>query len=289
MQSLIFARIALYLLILLMPLITLTSDIGQKDYLTGAIKGQLLQLVPGCSLVDISHELTPFNYPRAAYLCRNVIAHFPDFAFHIVLVNLFENRHDHLLLAFHNRQYILCADNGLLTMITEGKPEMVIGLPLDKTAIKNTLHIARIFGKSIQAIASGQSIHQLGMPDIEIEEKNPLRPMLGENWMEGQIIFIDHFENVVINITREQFEEQRKGRRFTIAFKRDEVIEKISETYADVPEGEKLAIFNAAGYLEIAINKGNAAGLLGLQGYVERQSAHLQNRLFYQTIRIFFE
>ncbi len=272
-----------------MPFITLTSDIGQKDYLTGAIKGLLLQLVPGCTLTDISHRLTPFNYPQAAYVCRNAIKHFPDFTFHIVLVNLFENTHEHLLLAFHNRQYILCADNGLLTMILEEQPEMVIGLPIDKSAVKNALHVARVFGETIQAISTGQGIHTIGTPDIDILEKNPLRPLLGENWMEGQIIFIDHFENVVINITREAFEAQRKDRRFTIAFKRDEVIEKISETYADVPEGEKLALFNAAGYLEIAINKGNAAGLLGLQGYSEKQSAHLQNRLFYQTIRIFFE
>ena len=282
-------NIVVLLLITHMPLITLTSDIGQKDYLAGAIKGQLLQMVPGCTLVDISHELTPFNYPQAAYVCRNAIKNFPDFTFHIVLVNLFENKNEHLLLAFHNRQYILCADNGLLTMIAEGKPEIVIGLPMDKTVAKNALYITRIFGKSIQAIANGESLSTIGTPDIDILEKNPLRPMLGENWIEGQIIFIDHFENVVINITREAFEEQRKGRRFTIAFKRDEVIEKISETYADVPEGEKLALFNSAGYLEIAINKGNAAGLLGLQGYSEKQSAHLQNRLFYQTIRIFFE
>ncbi|HRP55790.1 SAM-dependent chlorinase/fluorinase, partial [Agriterribacter sp.] len=272
-----------------MPLITLTSDIGQKDYLAGAIKGQLLQMIPGCTLVDISHELTPFNYPQAAYVCRNTVKNFPDFTFHIVLVNLFENRHEHLLLAFHNRQYILCADNGLLTMITEGKPEMVIGLPTDEPVAKNALYVTRLFGKSIQSIVKGESLHSIGIPDIHILEKNPLRPMLGENWIEGQIIFIDHFENVVINITREFFEEQRKGRHFTIAFKRDEVIEKISETYADVPEGEKLALFNSAGYLEIAINKGNAAGLLGLQGYSEKQSAHLQNRLFYQTIRIFFD
>ena len=282
-------NIVVLLLITHMPLITLTSDIGQKDYLAGANKGQLLQMVPGCTLVDISHELTPFNYPQAAYVCRNAIKNFPDFTFHIVLVNLFENKNEHLLLAFHNRQYILCADNGLLTMIAEGKPEIVIGLPMDKTVAKNALYITRIFGKSIQAIANGESLSTIGTPDIDILEKNPLRPMLGENWIEGQIIFIDHFENVVINITREAFEEQRKGRRFTIAFKRDEVIEKISETYADVPEGEKLSLFNSAGYLEIAINKGNAAGLLGLQGYSEKQSAHLQNRLFYQTIRIFFE
>ena len=123
-------------------------------------------------------------------------------------------------------------------------------------------------------------------------EKNPLRPTLGDTWIDGQIIFIDNFENVVINITHEEFEKQRKGRHFKIVFKREEVIERISESYADVPEGEKLALFNSAGYLEIAINKGNAAGLLGLKGFSEKNSQSkliLQNQLFYQTVRISFE
>ena len=111
---------------------------------------------------------------------------------------------------------------------------------------------------------------------------------MSDNWIEGQIIFIDNFENIIVNITRDQFESQRKGRAFHIVFKRDEVIDRISETYADVAEGEKLALFNSAGYLEIAINKGNAAGLFGLQGFSE-QSQNLQNRLFYQTARILFE
>ena len=94
----------------------------------------------------------------------------------------------------------------------------------------------------------------------------------------------------MVNITHEQFEEQRKGRSFRIVFKRNEMIDRISETYADVPEGEKLALFNAASYLEIAVNKGNAAGLFGLQGYLEQaQNHYLQNRLFYQTVRIYFE
>jgi S-adenosylmethionine hydrolase len=71
--------------------------------------------------------------------------------------------------------------------------------------------------------------------------------------MEGQILFIDHFENVVINITREEFEEQRKGRRFRIMFKRNETIDTISADYTGVPESEILAWFNSAGYLELAI------------------------------------
>src|SRR6185369_14036371 len=122
--------------------------------------------------------------------------------------------------------------------------------------------------------------------------KNHLRPLLSSDWIEGQILFIDNFENIVVNITKEEFEEQRKGRSFHIVFKRDEVIDKISETYADVQESEKLALFNSAGYLEIAINKGNAAGLFGLQGFSEKQQMHSQqqfinNRLFYQTVKVY--
>lgn len=273
-----------------MALITLTSDIGHRDYLVGAVKGQLAQINPAFSIMDISHELSPFNYPQAAYVCRNAIRNFPPHTFHLILVNLFEKKPEQLLLAFHNEQYLLCADNGLLTMIVEGRPEMVIGLPLERSAVKNTLYCVRVMAVAIQELVNGGSLLNIGTPDAVYMEKNHLRPVFGDNWIEGQIIFIDHFENVIVNITREEFEERRKGRSFRIVFKRDEVIERISETYADVGEGEKLALFNSAGYLEIAIQKGNAAGLFGLQDFTEQsQNQYLQSRLFYQTVRVYFE
>ena len=273
-----------------MALLTLTSDFGQKDYLVGAVKGQLAQINPTFNIMDISHDLSPFNYPQAAYVCRNAIRQFPPFTYHLILVNLFEKKPEQLLLAFHNDQYLLCADNGLLTMILEGRPEMVIGLPMDKMANKNTLYCIRVMGQAIQQLIEGSGLLSIGVPDVSFTEKNHLRPVFGDNWIEGQIIFIDHFENVIVNITREEFEERRKGRSFRIVFKRDEMIDKISETYADVGEGEKLALFNSAGYLEIAIQKGNAAGLFGLQGFTEQsQNQYLQSRLFYQTVRVYFE
>jgi hypothetical protein len=273
-----------------MAVLTLTSDIGTQDYLAGAVKGQLLQIDPTFQLVDITHSVRPFNYAQAAYICRNSIRHFPEQSFHLILVNLFDRRNKHLLLAYHKNQYYLCADNGLLTMILEEKPEMVIGLPMDANLQGHTLHCVQVFGNAIAAINRGERITEIGEPDFPYLEKNPLKPWLQENSIEGQIIYIDHFENVVVNITREQFDDQRKGRKFYIVFKRDETIEQISNHYADVPEGEKLAHFNAAGYLEISINKGNAAGLFGLQGFSEQsQNAYLQNRLFYQTVKIFFE
>ena len=273
-----------------MALITLTSDIGRKDYLVGAVKGQLAQIDPDFNIMDISHELSPFNYPQAAYVCRNAIRNFPPFTFHIILVNLFEKKPEQLLLAFHHQQYLLCADNGLLNMILEGRPEMVIGLPLDRLEIKNTLYCIRIMGEAIRDLSKGAPLLSIGIPDTSFTEKNHLRPVYGDNWIEGQIIFIDHFENVIVNITRDEFEERRAGRSFRIVFKRDEVIDRISETYADASEGEKLALFNSAGYLEIAIQKGNAAGLFGLQDFTEQsQNQYLQSRLFYQTVRVYFE
>ena len=268
-----------------MPLLTLTSDIGQHDFLAGAVKGQLLQHAGSFTLVDITHQLSPFNYPQAAYVCRNAIKNF--------MVNLFDEKPEHLLLAQHNGYYIGCADNGLLTMILEEVPQKVVALQLDKTQQKNTLYCTAVFAKAFNELYSGKAIEEVGDATVSIRVKNPLRPLLGNNWIEGQIIFIDNFENVIVNITREEFEEQRRGRSFKIVFKRDEVIDKISDTYADVAEGEKLAMFNSAAYLEIAINKGNAAGLFGLQGFSEKQQQaqqqYLNNRLFYQTVKVYFE
>ncbi|MEO5593909.1 MAG: SAM-dependent chlorinase/fluorinase [Chitinophagaceae bacterium] len=276
-----------------MPLITLTSDIGFQDYLVGAAKGRLLQINPSFTIADITHQLPPFNYTQSAYICRNAIKNFPAHSFHIILVNLFEHKTENLLLAFYENQYILCADNGLLTMIAEGKPEIIIRLQADKTKIKNTLYCIEIMGRAIQSLTEGKRLQDIGEPDVEITEKNHLRPYLAADnkSMEGQIIFIDNFENVIVNITKAQFEEQRGKRNFRIETRRNDHIETLSETYADVPEGEKLALFNSAGYLEIAINKGNAAGLLfGLMGYKEEPAnPYLQNRLFYNKVTIYFE
>lgn len=277
-----------------MALLTLTSDIGEQDFLAGAIKGQLLQSGNDFTIIDITHSLSPFNYPQAAYVCRNAIKNFAEGTFHLILVNLFDEKKEHVLLAEHNGHFIGCADNGLLTMILEEQPHKVVSLNLGKTNQKNTLFCISVFAKAFHELLNGKTIEQIGDPAVSIQVKNHLRPLLGNDWIEGQIIFIDNFENVIVNITKDEFEEQRKGRSFTIVFKRDEVIDKISETYADVNEGEKLALFNSAGYLEIAINKGNAAGLFGLQGYSEKQQLYSQQQLnnknlFYQTVKVYFQ
>jgi S-adenosylmethionine hydrolase len=274
-----------------MPVVTLTTDIGPQDYLVGAIKGQLLSLHSAFNIVDVTHYLSQANYPQAAYICSNAYKHYPDNTFHIIILNLFETPIRRLLIAKHDHQFIICPDNGILTMIAGEKPKEIVAIPV--TGQKKLLDYTQLMAEAIYAIYNNKHAYdEIGEKISSIEEKYPLRATIGNNWMEGQILFIDHFENVVINITQEEFEEHRKGRPFKILFKRNEVIDVLSDNYASVSEGEKLAWFNSAGYLEIAINKGNMAGLFGLQGFNEKMhqsGAATQNKWFYQTVRIFFE
>ncbi len=273
-----------------MPIITLTSDIGQQDFIVGAVKGQLLSCSPSFNICDITHHLSQSNYPQAAYVCSNAFKHYPKETFHIIILNLFETQPKQLLIAKYNQQYIACPDNGILTMIAGEKPNEII--TLDITGCQTLLQFTGLIAAGAKKIADGVLFETIGTPVQSIVEKYPLRATIGNNWMEGQILFIDQFENVVINITKQEFEEQKNGRSFKIVFKRNEVIDIISPNYSSVFEGEKLAWFNSAGYLEISINKGNIAGLFGLQGFNEKmqqQNASVQNKWFYQTVKIFFE
>lgn len=274
-----------------MHILTLSSDIGGRDFVTGAIKGQLLQMLnEPMHLVDISHQLQPFNLPQAAYVCRNAISHFPAGSFHAILVNLFEQPKNYLLAVEYEGRYYFCPDNGLITMLLDQLPANAVAVPLPQNSPLNVLDYVNALGRACNWLMAGGDFAGLGPVISQPVEKKSLRPRTGPDWIEGQVIFIDRFENVVVNITRELFEEHRRGRHFKIEFKRGEVIDRLSNHYGEAAEGEKLALFNAAGYLEIAINQGNAAGLFGLVNYAhDRQgSEYLQKRMFYQTVKVYF-
>lgn len=273
-----------------MPIITLTSDFGADDYLAGAVKGILLSRIPDAQLVDITHSLLPFNDHRASLIIRQTIQYYPPGTFHLILVNLFYEQPDQLLVVKHNDQFLLLADNGLITMILEKSPEQVIGLPVDTSRQRTLIRLTEHFADAMAGLKDGTAYEKIGSPVAAIKGRNFLKPIHGEDYLDVQILYVDVFENVIINLTRTEFEEQRKGRRFKIFFNRYDSIDKISENYSDVSPGERLAFFNSAGYMELAINRGNAAGLFGLTGFSEKQiSKYSQARISYQTVRIFFE
>src|SRR6185369_11681252 len=128
-----------------MPVVTLSTDIGQSDYVIGAIKGQLLQAAPYASLIDITHQLISNNYLHAAYVCTNAFSFYPAGTFHFVIINLFERRPEHLLLAKYKDQIIVCPDNGILTMIAGEKPPCVSAISIKKQAALGVLNCTTAF------------------------------------------------------------------------------------------------------------------------------------------------
>lgn len=271
-----------------MAIITLTSDIGHTDYLPGAIKGKLLTILKNPVLADITHELEPFNMLQAAYMCRNAFWNYPQNTYHIVIANLFDLQSTTMMIAKDNGQYIFCADNGLVEMILKRPPEIAVKLSPLKPENNKVLSVTTAFAKAIQQLENGLNMEEIGQIKTDFIAYNLFKPVIGNNWIERPIIFIDKFENVIVDITEAEFEKQRGGRDFQIIFRRNEFIDKISNSYADVNLGDKAAIFNSAGYLEIAINKGNAAGLFGLKSFSEFQQHSIIPTMMYQTIKINF-
>ena len=124
--------------------------------------------------------------------------------------------------------------------------------------------LADIFVKTACHLAGGGKLSEIGLPIAAMEKKMNLQPVVEKNIIRGVVIYVDSFQNVITNITKEFFNRVQQGRQFTLSFKRNETINHLSWHYNEVPEGEKLCLFGISDHLEIAINKGNASGLLGL-------------------------
>lgn len=275
-----------------MAIITLTTDIGTNDFIAGAIKGQLLQAAPGVTISDITHQLSPYNYLQAAYICNGAFRYYPDETIHIVFIQLFEEPLTHVLMAQYNKQYIICPDNGILTMITGQRPDRVFALAIPAASSMGVLYVMEKLVVLCKQLIDHKHPGELCAPFEKFIEKYPPRSTAGDDWVDCQIIYVDKFENVVINITQQEFEEYRKGRSFKIVLpsRNDTQIEEIVSNYSDVKQSDKVAWFNSAGYLELAVKNGNIAGLFGLRSYAEQQQNTTGSRqLNYERVRIFFE
>jgi hypothetical protein len=113
-------------------------------------------------------------------------------------------------------------------------------------------------------LVSGKTIEKLGKPKENLAKQLHFKPVVTSDSIRGLVIYVDNYENVITNITEHLFKETSKGRKFKIECRSEQITE-INTGYPDVPAGDIVAFFNRSGHLEIAINKGNASGLLGLQ------------------------
>lgn len=264
-----------------MSIITLTTDYGLKDHFVGALKGKILSEYSEAQIIDISHDIDPFNTVEASYIISAAYASFPKGTVHLIGVDMELNKENLHIVMQWNDSYFIAADNGILSMLSQKiVPQKIVAinihdrLPSDASGLD-------VFVTVACHIARGGLLNVIGREISSVKEVTEMKAVTANdnNSLKGHVIYIDHFGNVVTNITKKQFLEVAKGRPYEIQMKTKN-IKTILPSYSAIAisdkypiknyEGEKLAIFNEAGYLEIAIFRsnpskiGSASSLLGL-------------------------
>ncbi|HFA51985.1 MAG TPA: hypothetical protein ENJ95_23460 [Bacteroidetes bacterium] len=244
-----------------MSIITLTTDFGQKGYYLAVLKGTILRADPELQIVDISHHVKPYDIVQGAYILKNAFRHFPEGTIHLACVDNLSSSPS--LIAFEqDGHFFIGPDNGIFSLMFGHVPKEVFRLDIDK---KNPFPLNGAMAKAAAHLAAGKPLFEIGLPAGETERRIALQPVISTSQIRGSVIYIDHFENAIVNISHELFEKTRNKRRFKLFFKRHDPITQLSRCYHDVAIGETLCLFNDAGYLTIAINMGKAASLLGLK------------------------
>jgi len=245
-----------------MPIVTLTTDFGLSDYYVGIIKGALLSASDKLQLVDITHNVNNYDIVQGAFILKNAYSSFPDGTIHLVSINNYPTTKPCFIAARHDGHYFISADNGIFSLMFNEPLNDIYELDYDG---EWEFPLKRVFAKAVGHIANGMPFNEIGIPLDTIEQRISFQPVITKNSIKGTVIHIDNYENVIVNISRKLFNRVGKKRPFELYFKRHNPIDKLSENYFDVPIGDVLCLINSAGYLEIAINMGKAASLLGLK------------------------
>ncbi|MEM9885178.1 MAG: SAM-dependent chlorinase/fluorinase [Bacteroidota bacterium] len=243
------------------PIITLTTDYGIQDYYVALLKASLLRQLPKAQIIDISHHIPPHDIVKAAYILKNSYQSFPKNSIHLVCVNNRPHEERSLLLTKKRGQYFIVPDNGLLSLLFEEVEEDVYAIP---KITEQDKPLRNLYATATRYISEGGALKGIGQRIEEIEQRITLKPVITASQIRGSVIHIDHYENVVVNISKSLFDEVGHGRSFELFFKRHDPISKISQHYNEVGVGEVLCLFNETQQLEIAISMGKAASLLGL-------------------------
>lgn len=246
-----------------MCVVTLLSDWRNGDYYIGAVKGRILSRSKDIPIIDITHQIEPFNTGQAAFVLRGCYRYFPQKSVHVIGVSCSDLPDTRYVAVKANDHYFVGTDNGIISLVTdEHEVQEMVHLPVEACSFPET----QIFADVAAALIMGHELSRIGEPITSLRRQMALLPTLDADAISGSILFVDSYGNVITNITQPMFERVGKGRGFEILIQSNKYrINRLSTHYSRVPRGELVALFNDAGLLEVAINFGNVSTLLSLE------------------------
>jgi S-adenosylmethionine hydrolase len=250
------------------PLITLTTDYGTNDHLVGTMKGVILKINPDVTIVDITHNVTPFDLLDGALTIGSAYSYFPPKTVHIVVVDPGVGTERRPLLVSAQNQYFVAPDNGVLSVIYEREENVVVRHANVEhyylSPVSKTFHGRDIFAPVAAWLTKGWQTPSMGDEITDYKKFAMPKPKAADGGLKGVVLRVDAFGNLITNFRAENLPEgAAENGHFQIQVG-TQVVKKLVDTFARGAAGEPIAYIGSSGYIEIGINKGSAARTLSL-------------------------
>lgn len=250
---------------MLKRIVTLTTDFGTSDHFAATMKGVILSLQPAVQIVDITHEVAPFEIPQGGFIIAQAYRYFPKKTIHVVVVDPGVGSTRRPLLAEMGGQFFIAPDNGVLSMIFSRETAKVRHITNERYFLhptSRTFHGRDVFAPVAAHLASGIAPSRFG-PRIDdhlrLTFDQPSRT--GKRVWTGSVLKIDRFGNIITNLHIDAFPEVN-----TRPFELNvglQMVTRLALTFTECEPGELFAVVGSSGYLEVATKEGSAAKMLG--------------------------
>lgn len=249
------------------PIITLTSDFGLRDYYVSAMKAVILGINRDARLIDVSHDIEPQDIMAAAWITKNSAFLYPSGSIHLVIVDPGVGTKRKPVALRIRDQIFVGPDNGIFSLIADSDEYEAYDLTNTSfwaNSRSNTFHGRDIFAPIAAHLSKGVLLEELGTKIDELVSFRWALPVTDNEGIQGWVMHIDYFGNLITNITEEMLSHLTSKDSVKI-YIGNTILKTIVRTFADVEPGEPAALIGSSGNLEVVVNSGNANSLLGVQ------------------------
>lgn len=240
-----------------MTLITFTSDFGQSDHYVAFSKAGVLKEHPEAQIIDISHEVKPFDIAHMAHVIQSVFREFPEGTVHLIGNGNHQKTESYIIVSIEGHIFV-GPNNGVISLISDQAPTAVFELDIPSTPA------FRLLPEVAAKLAKGSSPDSLGSPTDNFANFMARKARATRKEIAGHVIHVDHYGNLITNIEKVDFDILSKNKSYKVIFGRD-IVNRVNGYISEVDPGEVFFIFNINGRLMLGINQGHGAQLLGLE------------------------